>query len=186
MFHKHKSSYNTQNLRAPMVFINENIKAPNITIIDETWTNIWTYPRRNALEMAAEKWLDLIQIRYEADTMTSLVKLADYGKYAYQKQKDDKQKRKTQKPRIMKEMKLSYGIWDNDLMLKIKKATEMLQEWFNVKFLIRLKWREKIYAVKAIEKLMKIKTDLATVWKPQTETAKQEMQWYSIVLFSKS
>lgn len=186
MFYKHKGSGNTPNFRAPMVFTNENIKAPNITIIDEEWTNLWTFPRRIALEMAADKWLDLIQIRYDAEKMVSLVKMADYGKYVYQKQKDDKQKKKTQKPRVMKEMKLNYGIWDNDLMLKIKKATEMLQEWFNVKFLIKLKWREKIYAGKAIEKLMKIKTDLATVWKPQTETAKQEVQWYSIVLFSKS
>jgi len=40
--------------------------------------------------------------------MISLVKMADYGKYVYQKQKDDRQKKKTQKPRVMKEMKLSY------------------------------------------------------------------------------
>ncbi len=186
MFYKHKSHGNIQNFRAPMVFTNENIKAPSITIIDEEWTNIWTYPRRVALEMAAEKWLDLIQIRYDAEKMTSLVKMADYGKYVYQKQKDDKQKKKTQKPRIMKEVKLSYWIWDNDLALKVKKAAEMLTEWFNVKFSIKLKWREKIYGTKAIEKLMKIKTELIAVGKPQTETAKQEAQWYSIVLFTKS
>ena len=83
-------------------------------------------------------------------------------------------------------MKLNYGIWDNDLILKIKKATEMLLEWFNVKFMIKLKWREKIYGSRAIEKLMKIKVDLSKVSKAQTETAKQEAQWYSIVLFSKS
>lgn len=185
MFYKHKS-HGTPNFRAPMVFTNENIKAPNITIIDEEWTNLWTFPRRIALEMAVEKWLDLIQIRYDAEKMISLVKMADYGKYVYQKQKDDKQKKKTQKPRIMKEMKLNYGIWDNDLMLKIKKATEMLLEGFNVKFMIKLKGREKIYGSRAIEKLMKIKVDLSKVSKAQTETAKQEAQWYSIVLFSKS
>ena len=94
MFHKHKNNYSAQNLRAPIVFINENIKAPNITIIDETWANIWTYPRRNALEIAGERWLDLIQIRYDAETMTSLVKLADYGNMYIKNKKKTNKKRK--------------------------------------------------------------------------------------------
>jgi len=171
--------------RTFMVYLNEQIKAPNIVIVDEAWTNLWTFPRKRALEMAEEQGMDLVQIRYDQTTMTSTVKIVDYGKYMYQKWKDDKEKRKTQKPTVLKEIKLNYAIGDNDLKLKIKKAIEFLKERYNVKFFIKLKWREKIYANKAIEKLGKIKNDLAEYGKSQFETPKQEAQGYSIILFSK-
>lgn len=104
-----------------MVYLNEQIKAPNIVIIDDIWENLWTFPRRVALEMAQEQWKDLVQIRYDASTMTSTVKLVDYWKYMYQKSKEEKEKKKTMKPTVLKEIKLNYAIWDNDLQMKLKK-----------------------------------------------------------------
>lgn len=117
--------------------------------------------------------------------MVSTVKMVDYGKYQYQKSKDEKDKKKTQKPKVLKEVKLNYAIGDNDLALKMKKAREFLAEKNNVKFSIKLKGREKIYASKAVEKLIKIKEALADVGKAQYETPKQEAHGYSIILFSK-
>lgn len=117
--------------------------------------------------------------------MISTVKMVDYGKYQYQKGKEEKEKRKTQKPKVLKEIKLNYAIGDNDLALKIKKAKEFLTEKDNVKFSIKLKGREKIYAIKAIEKLKKIKDDLAEFGKAQYDMPKQEAHGYSIILFSK-
>ena len=171
--------------RAFMVYLNEQIKAPNIVIVDEAGTNLWTFPRKVALEMAEAQDMDLVQIRYDQSTMTSTVKMVDYWKYMYQKSKDDKEKRKTMKPTVLKEIKLNYAIGENDLQMKMKKAIEFLKERYNVKFFIKLKWREKIYANKAIEKLVKIKNDLADHGKSQFETPKQEAQGYSIILFSK-
>lgn len=171
--------------RVFMVYLNEQIKAPNIVIIDDTGANLWTFPRKRALEMAEEKGLDLVQMRYDAETMTSTVKLVDYGKYMYQKSKDDREKRKTQKPTTLKEIKINYAIGENDLQMKIKKAIEFLKERYNVKFFIKLRWREKIYANKAIEKLVSIKNSLAEHGKSQFDTPKQEAQGYSIILFSK-
>jgi len=49
-------------------------------------------------------------MRYDATTMTSTVKLVDYGKYMYQKSKEDKEKKKTQKPTTLKEIKINYAI----------------------------------------------------------------------------
>lgn len=171
--------------RTFMVYLNEQIKAPNIVIVDEAWVNLWTFPRKRALEIAEEQGMDLVQMRYDQETMTSTVKIVDYGKYMYQKWKDDKEKRKTQKPTILKEIKLNYAIGENDLQMKLKKAIEFLKERHNVKFFIKLKWREKIYGNKAIEKLVKIKNDLAEYGKSQFDTPKQEAQGYSIILFSK-
>ncbi|HBB04395.1 TPA: hypothetical protein DCZ39_05920 [Patescibacteria group bacterium] len=80
---------------------------------------------------------------------------------------------------------MNYAIGENDLQMKIKKAIEFLKERYNVKFFIKLKGREKIYANKAIEKLVRIKGDLSEYGKSQFETPKQEAQGYSIILFSK-
>ena len=168
-----------------MVYTNEQIKAPTIIILDEQGVNVWTFPRLKALAMAQEAWLDLIQMRYDQEKMTSTVKMADYGKYMYLKGKDEKEKRKSQKSTALKEIKLNYAIWMNDLLLKIKKAREMLTDKYNVKFFIKLKGREKIFADKAIEKLNFVTTELADVGKPQYEKPKVEMSGYSIILFNK-
>ena len=180
---KPNTSFNKN--RVFMVYLNEQIKAPNIVIVDEDWTVLWTYPRKRALEIAEEQGKDLVQMKYDQETMTSTVKIVDYGKYMYQKSKDEKEKKKTMKPTVLKEIKINYAIWENDLQMKVKKAIEFLKDRYNVKFFIKLKWREKIYANKAIEKLVKIKNDLADYGKSQFDTPKHEAQGYSIILFSK-
>jgi len=60
--------------------------------------------------MAEEQGLDVVQMHYDQQTMTSTAKMVDYGKYQYHKQKEDREKKKTQKTRGMKELKLSYVI----------------------------------------------------------------------------
>lgn len=168
-----------------VIFVNQAIKAPTIVVIDEDKNNLGTFPRRVALEMAEEKWLDLIQMFYDPVKQVCTATIADYGKYMYKKQKDTKEKKKNQKQRVMKELKISYAIWENDLQLKIKKAKEFLQEWNNVRFVIKLKWREKIYEDKAVDRLKWIITALEEDWRTQYPEPKKEVQWYSIVLFSK-
>ncbi len=180
-----KRPYNGQR-RAPMVFVNEQIKAPTIVIVSQDWEKIGSFPRRRALELANEKWLDLVQMRYDQSTMTSTVKMMDYGKYKYEKQKADKEKKKTQKSKWLKELKMWYTIWENDLAIKIKKAEELLKEWHSVKFVIRLRWRERIYADTAKQKLMTVVEKLQDFGKSQYGTPKKEAQWYSIILFTKT
>lgn len=180
-----KKSYSGQH-RAPMVFVNEQIKAPTIVIVNQDWEKIGSFPRRKALEIAREKWLDLVQMRYDQPTMTSTVKMLDYGKYKYEKQKAEKEKKKTQKAKGLKELKMWYTIWENDLAIKIRKAEELLKQWHSVKFVIRLKGRERIYANVAKEKLMLVVEKLQDFGKSQFGTPKKEAQWYSIILFTKT
>ncbi|GHW02616.1 translation initiation factor IF-3 [candidate division SR1 bacterium] len=173
------------NQKARMVYVNDQIKASSIMIIDDDKQNLGTFPRRRALEMAEEAGLDLVQIAYDPEKMLSTVRLTDHGKYMYNKGKEDKEKRKQQKSKELKEIKISYGIGDNDLALKVKKAEEFLRSGDNVKVSIRLRGREKIYASKAAEKILAVKEMLAPVSKSQYDTPKKEAQGYSIVLFSK-
>lgn len=168
-----------------MIYTNHAIKAPTIMIVDDAKNPIWSYPRRRALELAEEKWLDLVQMHYDPVKQVCTAILTDYWKYMYQKQKDLKEKKKAQKQRSLKELKVSYAIWENDLKMKIKKWREFLEWWDNVKFLLRLRWRERIYSDKAIEKLKSIVVDLEDVSRTQFPHPKKEAQWYSIILFSK-
>ena len=123
--------------------------------------------------MAQERGLDLVQLTYDPEKMLSTVRMTDYGKYMYQKGKDTK------------ELKVSYSIGDNDLQLKIKKAQEILHDGDNVKFSIRLKGRERMYADKAVQKLKLIQDSLLEYGKSQYDTPKKEANGYSVILFSK-
>lgn len=144
------------------------------------------FPRHKAFELAEQEGKDLVQISYDPEKMVSTVRMTDYGKYMYLKWREEKEKKKTQKSKTLKEMKLNYAIWENDLQLKIKKGKEMLQEGHNVKFSIKLKGRENIYAAKAAEKLTQIREALVNYWKAQFDTAKREAHGYSIILFTKT
>lgn len=179
------SSQGSRRPDVPHVYVNDAIKAPNIMIIDEAWTNLGVFPRSKAFEMRESTWLDLVQISYDKDKMVSTVKMVDYGKYMYDKGKDDKEKKKKQKTKDMKEMKIKYAIAENDLRMKIDKAIEFLHEWHSVKFTIKLRWREKIYTEKAKEKLMYVADQLSTHGRLRDVKPKEEAGWYGIILFTK-
>jgi translation initiation factor IF-3 len=61
-----------------MLYVNDQIKAPCITVIDDEKKNLGTFPRKVALEMAENAGLDLVQITYDPEKMLSTVRLTDY------------------------------------------------------------------------------------------------------------
>ena len=93
-----------------VVYTNHSIKAPTIMLVDEEKKPLGSYPRRKALEMAEEQGLDLVQMHYDPVKQVCTAIMTDYGKYMYQKQKDLKEKKKSQKQRSLKELKISYAI----------------------------------------------------------------------------
>ncbi len=78
---------------------------------------------------------------------------------------------------------MSYTIWDNDLQLKMRKAEEFLDDWYTVRFIVRLKWRERIFIDKVIERLKVIDQQLEPKWKSQW--VKQEPNGVSLFLLPK-
>ncbi len=101
----------------------------------------------------------------------------------YDKQKDQKEKKKSQKMKGMKELSFRYTIGENDLNLKIKKAKELLGEWYSLRFVVKLRGREKIYSDKAYEKMKRIEQELVS--ESRTQGIKTEPNWYSMALMSK-
>ncbi len=178
--------WNRDNKKVFRVYKNEQIRAWVIIIVDSKWWKIWTFSRDEAMNMAIEKWLDLVQVHYDPDKRIATAKMIDYWKYLYNKQKEEKEKKKNKKSKWLKEIKIWYNIWENDLKMKLEKVKELLDLWYNIKFSIRLRWREKIYRDIAEKKIIWVVESLQDYCRVQYKTPKKESNWYSIILFAKN
>lgn len=166
------------------LYVNEQIKAFNMLVITEDWEKLWLFPRSEVLSMAKEQKKDIIQMWYNAVDKIATVKLMDLGKYYYQKKKDEKEKKKQKKIKWVKEVKFGYNIWENDLKFKLNKAKEFLKEWYYVKFVGFLRWRENVYKSIMYDKIKEIETAMTEDWKSQW--IKEEVKWYSLILTTKN
>jgi len=176
------SKYNRKS-NQKKTYINEKIKAFNVLLLSDDWEKLWTFTRKEALDKAKDAWLDLVQVWYNGQDKISICKIIDYGKYQYNLKKKEKEKKNSQKSKWIKEIKISYGIGENDLEMKVKKAKKLLTTWYNVKVSLRLKWRENVFRNQArnnmnamAEKLQ----DHAKSW-----WVKGENKWFSLTLFAK-
>lgn len=168
-----------------IVYINDKIKAFEVIVITDDGENLGKMKRFDALALAQEQWLDLVQLSYNPVDKVCTAKITDFGRYMYDKKKTTKEKKKTAN-KWMKQIKFAYGIWTNDLLLKVKKTKEMLDEWYTVRIFVQLKWRENIYKDKIIEKLVFVQEQLKDVAKSQSPLPKQDKNTYSFVFMGLS
>jgi translation initiation factor IF-3 len=120
-----------------------------------------------AMNKANEMGLDLVLIAPTAKP--PVAKIMDYGKYKYQEEKKLKEQRKNQVKIIVKEIKLSVKIAENDVAYKVKHAREFLEKGFHVKFRVFLRGREMAHPEAAKEVLMRVwpmVEDIAVMEKP--------------------
>ncbi len=120
--------------------INEEIKVKEVRLIDENNDNRGVVSIREALQIAEEAGLDLIEISPQA--VPPVCKVLDYGKYKYEMQKRKAEAKKNQKVINIKELKVRPMIDDHDYEVKVKQAKKFLSEGDKVKFTMRFKGRE--------------------------------------------
>lgn len=96
--------------------------------------------RSEALKIAEEAGVDLVEISPNADP--PVVKVIDWGKYQYQKMKEQQKNRKSAKTAELKQMRLGLKIGANDLEIKLRKIREFLSEGHKVKILVVFRGRE--------------------------------------------
>lgn len=159
------------------LYVNNEIKAPNIIIIDEDGNKLGKFSRKKAMQKAYKEEKDLIQMNYNYKKKISTVKMMEFGKYKYQQQKKEKNK---PKPKEEKTIKIGYNIWEHDLNVKIKKIKGLLKSWHDVKIMGILQGREKHYKKTMKEQIKKVARDLSDVSK--TKWIKKENNWYSVKL----
>ena len=120
-----------------------------------------------AMEKANELGMDLVLIAPEAKP--PVAKIMDYGKYRYQEERKLKEQRKNQVKIVVKEIKLSVKIAENDIAYKVKHAREFLEKGFHVKFRVFLRGREMANPAAGREVLMRVwpmVEDIAVMDKP--------------------
>lgn len=121
---------------------------------------------REAQILAKDQGVDLVEIAANANP--PVVKIIDWGKYQYQKMKEEAKNRKKarEKQAELKTMKIGLKISDNDLNIKIRKIREFLAEGDHVKIMIVLRGREmahKDLGNTLLEKILNILEDVAIV-----------------------
>ncbi len=96
--------------------------------------------RSEALKIAEQAGVDLVEISPNADP--PVVKVIDWGKYQYQKMKEQQKNRKNAKTAELKQMRMGLKIGANDLEIKLRKIREFLSEGHKVKILVVFRGRE--------------------------------------------
>ena len=136
------------------VIMNEDITAKELRCTSDSGENYGIIPTAQALALADEAGLDLVLI--VADANPPVAKIMDYSKFKYQQEKKKKEAKKNQKIVVVKEIKLSVKIADNDINYKVKHAIEFLEEGNHVKFRVFLKGREMANPEAGIEVLKRV------------------------------
>jgi translation initiation factor IF-3 len=121
--------------------INNEIRAPEVRLIDVDKSQIGIVPLRRALEIADERELDLVEISPNA--RPPVCRILDYGKYLYSLQKKAHEAQKHQKKVHVKEIKFTPVIGDHDIEVKLKKIKEFLEDGNKVKITVWLRGRQK-------------------------------------------
>ncbi len=119
--------------------VNEKITARQVRVVGEN-VEQGVFPTNQALQMAKDQSLDLVEISPKADP--PVCKILDYGKYKYEQQKKANQARKKQKTVDVKEVKMSPRIEKNDYEVKMRNAKKFLENGDKVKVSMRFRGRE--------------------------------------------
>jgi translation initiation factor IF-3 len=145
--------------------VNQDIKANRVNLVLTDGTMRRGVSVSEAIFIAEEENLDLVEVSDGKANNLSVCKMMDYGKMMYQQSKKDKTNRHVQHT---KEIKYSFNISDHDLEVKHRKVEQFLSKHYVVRYVLELRGREKSLAQEALQKmdenLVKFE-DLAT-WKP--------------------
>ena len=142
---------------------NNRINSPEVQVIASNGENLGILNTNEAISMAKEEGLDLIEIAPNAKP--PVCKIIDIGKYKYDAQKKANQAKKKQKKIEVKEIKLRPVTETHDYQFKIKNARKFISKGDKVKFTIRFKGRELQHSHLGNELMSKIKDDMQNIGK---------------------
>ena len=158
-----KQNYFQKRTRPKGPKINERIRALEVQVINSEGKNLGTLAIKNAIEIAKQEGLDLIEISPKANP--PVCKIIDVGKYKYDLQKKANKAKKKQKIISLKEIKLRPVTEIHDYNFKIKNAKKFLEKGDKVKFTVRFRGREMQHTHLGKELMNRIINDTVTLGK---------------------
>jgi translation initiation factor IF-3 len=135
---------------------NNQIRVPEVRVIDETGAQLGIMKTSDALALAQERELDLVEVSPQA--RPPVVKIVNFDKLRYHQKKLEQQQKKKVKKIDVKGIRLSLRISEHDLSIKAKKANEFLQEGHKVKVDLLMRGREQAHPEMGFEVVKKFLT----------------------------
>ncbi len=120
------------------------IRIREVRVIDDEGQQLGVIPTSQALSLAQEKGLDLVEVAPTA--VPPVCRILDYGQYKYELQKREREAKKKQKSQTFKEIRLRVKIDVNDLRTKLRRAGEFLDDGDRVKVTVQFRGREMTHA----------------------------------------
>ena len=143
------------------LLINEQIRANEVQVIDEKGQKLGIFPLNDALDIAAEKKLDLVLVA--PNNNPKVCRIMNYGKYKFEQAKKEKEARKKQKSFELKEIRITPNIDKHDFDFKARNAQKFLEDGNKVKITVRFRGRELNYIKQGEEVLNQFITTLSDV-----------------------
>ena len=144
--------------------INRAIRVPEVRLIDEDGTQLGVVSTVQALEMARQRDLDLVEVA--ANAVPPVCKLLDYGRFKYEQTKKEREAKKHQHTSELKELRMRPGTDAHDLDVRARAARRFLEEGHKVRLLVRFRGREAAHpeiARAQIDLIVRSVGDLAVV-----------------------
>jgi translation initiation factor IF-3 len=138
--------------------VNEDIRVPQVRLIDEAGEMLGVMTARDALLRAYSVGLDLLEISPNADP--PVCKILDFGKFKYEQQKKKNEAKKKQKVVEIKEVKVRPNIDENDYQVKMRAMKSFIDEGDKVKVTLRFRGREMAHQDIGIRVLERIRGEL--------------------------
>ncbi len=134
--------------------MNEAIRAREVRLIDVDGTQLGVMALRDALRIAAEKGLDLVEVAPNSQPV--VCRIMDYGKFKYEQSKREREARRSQRVVTVKELKMRPRIDDHDFEVKVRSAERFLKDGDKIKCTIMFRGREIVHAQLGLEVLKRL------------------------------
>lgn len=143
---------------------NHMIRVPQVRLVGDN-VEVGVYPIQDALRMAQEQELDLVEISPQADP--PVCKIIDYNKFLYEKKKKEKEMKAKSKSAEVKEIRFTPGTDDHDFDFKAKHAESFLKEGNKVKAYVQFKGRAIMFKERGELLLLKFAERLVEFGQPE-------------------
>jgi translation initiation factor IF-3 len=163
--HRHRASRPKFNI--PKFHINERIQAEEVRVIDHEGKMLGVLKTSEALALAQEKELDLVEVSPKADP--PVCKILDFGQFKYQKVKEAKKQRAQSKEVDIKGIRLTFRIGDHDRQVRLKQAIKFLERGDKIKIELVLRGRERAHKILAKEMVREFLKDIKEVYEVRIE-----------------
>jgi translation initiation factor IF-3 len=134
--------------------INDEIRAREVRLIDDEGNQFGILPIQEALKIASEKQLDLVEVAPTAKP--PVCRLMDYGKFKYEQNKKNKEAKKKQRVIDVKEIRMTPSIDEHDFQVKVRSVQKFLADGDKVKVVIRFKGRQIVHANLAEKRMLEL------------------------------